>query len=104
MAAIAGNHIILDLSGGNYCMVCAPSTWKPEGEARRQSDARQVLRLLGNSGNSTEPHLHFQVMRGVALRCGGLPYLIDSFELLSGRNPGKRKTLPRQNSASSSGR
>jgi murein DD-endopeptidase MepM/ murein hydrolase activator NlpD len=39
-----------------------------------------VLGLLGNSGNSTEPHLHFQVMdRPSPLGAEGLPYLIDSY-------------------------
>ena len=59
----------------------------------------QVLGLLGNSGNSTEPHLHFQVMDGPApLGSEGLPYLIDAFELRSGRNQGKKENaLPMEN-------
>jgi len=40
----------------------------------------QVLALVGNSGNTTGPHLHFHVMDGLtALGAQGLPYLIDSF-------------------------
>jgi hypothetical protein len=96
---LAGNHIILDLGGGNFCMYAhlQPGSLKvkPGDKVKRG----QVLALLGNSGNSTEPHLHFQVMDSPSpLGAEGLPYLIDSFELLSGRNLGmKENALPMQN-------
>jgi murein DD-endopeptidase MepM/ murein hydrolase activator NlpD len=58
----------------------------------------QVLGLVGNSGNSTEPHLHFQVSNGASpLGSEGVPYVLDAFELLSGPNPGGRENeLPLQ--------
>ena len=47
--------------------------------------AGQVLGLVGNTGNSSEPHLHFQVMdsRGGPSNLGaeGLPYVFDAFRL-----------------------
>ncbi|MFY9732914.1 MAG: M23 family metallopeptidase [Candidatus Acidiferrales bacterium] len=40
----------------------------------------QVIGLVGNTGNSLAPHLHFHVMsRAVALASNGLPYEIDDF-------------------------
>jgi len=40
-----------------------------------------VLGLLGNSGNTDAPHLHFHVMDGPApLASNGLPYEFTSFE------------------------
>jgi murein DD-endopeptidase MepM/ murein hydrolase activator NlpD len=43
----------------------------------------QVLGLVGNSGNSTEPHLHFHVGDAkAALVCEGLPYVFEEFEWL----------------------
>ncbi len=99
LETIAGNHIILDLGGGNYCMYAhlQPGSLrvKPGDRVKRG----QVIGLVGNTGNSTEPHLHFQVMDGPSpLGAEGLPYHIDSFELLSGANAGKKENaLPMQN-------
>jgi murein DD-endopeptidase MepM/ murein hydrolase activator NlpD len=43
----------------------------------------QVLGLVGNSGNSTEPHLHFHVSDANSpLGCEGLPYALSAFEVL----------------------
>ena len=40
----------------------------------------QVLRLLGNSGNTDTPHLHFHVMDGPSpLVANGLPYVFANF-------------------------
>jgi murein DD-endopeptidase MepM/ murein hydrolase activator NlpD len=40
----------------------------------------QVIGLVGTTGNSLVPHLHFHVMsRPIALASNGLPYEIDHF-------------------------
>jgi len=50
-----------------------------EGDKVRRG---QVLGLLGNSGNTDAPHLHFHVIRGTScLASDGVPYVIDSFRL-----------------------
>jgi Peptidase family M23 len=42
----------------------------------------EVLGLVGNTGNSLAPHLHFQLMaEPSSLASNGLPYAIDSFEV-----------------------
>jgi murein DD-endopeptidase MepM/ murein hydrolase activator NlpD len=41
------------------------------------------LGLVGNSGNSTEPHLHFHLSDGNSpLGSEGIPYGYDAFELV----------------------
>jgi murein DD-endopeptidase MepM/ murein hydrolase activator NlpD len=41
----------------------------------------QVLGLVGNSGNSTEPHLHFHMSDGSSpLGSEGIPYALKSFD------------------------
>lgn len=45
--------------------------------------AGQVLALLGSSGNSDAPHLHFHIMDASSpLGSEGLPYGIDAFTQL----------------------
>src|SRR5207249_2295748 len=47
----------------------------------------QVVGLVGNSGNSTEPHLHFQLSDANSpLGTEGLPYALAAFEV-EGRVP-----------------
>jgi len=72
---IAGNHVILDLGSGlfaAYAHLIPGSILVKVGDLVR---AGQVLAKLGNTGNSSEPHLHFQVMnRPDFLASEGLPY------------------------------
>jgi murein DD-endopeptidase MepM/ murein hydrolase activator NlpD len=81
---IGGNFVVLDLGGNRYAFYAhlQPGSLKvkPGDRVRRG----QVLGLVGNSGNSTEPHLHFHVSDGPdSLASEGLPYAIDRFEVAS---------------------
>jgi hypothetical protein len=81
-----GNSVILDLGGGSYALYAhfQPGTIRvQEGDRVKRGD---VLALVGNSGNSLAPHLHFHVMSGpLSLTSNGLPYEVDSFKVI-GRN------------------
>lgn len=59
---IAGNHIILKYSDGVYVCLChlQPNSIIPiEGQRVHKGD---LLACIGHTGNSTFPHLHFQLM------------------------------------------
>lgn len=54
-----------------------PDTLEPQGD---RVTAGQPLGLVGNTGNSLAPHLHFHVMDGPSpLASNGVPYVIDAF-------------------------
>ncbi|MFE9881189.1 M23 family metallopeptidase [Streptomyces sp. NPDC005784] len=57
-----GNHVTVEVAPGRYLLYAhmTPGSLKVR-EGDRVSSG-QVLGLIGNSGNSTTPHLHFQVM------------------------------------------
>jgi len=75
-----GNSVVIDLGDGfcaNYAHFQPGSVRVEVGDRVQPGD---VLGLVGNSGNSLAPHLHFHVMDGASpLAAQGLPYLIDSF-------------------------
>ena len=80
LETVAGNHIVQDLGNGSYALYAhlIPGSTKLKPGDRVVRGAR--IRKVGNSGNSTEPHLHFQVMDGPSpLGSNGLPFAIDHF-------------------------
>ncbi|MEV7425583.1 M23 family metallopeptidase [Streptomyces sp. NPDC091212] len=59
---IVGNHLVLDLGGGTYAMYAHLQRGSLRVRAGDRVREGQVLARCGNSGNSSEPHLHFQLM------------------------------------------
>src|SRR5579885_600339 len=80
LETIAGNNIIEDLGGGRFAAYAhlRPGTIKVKPGERVHSG--QMLARLGNTGNSSEPHLHFQVCDAPAfVDSQGLPFAIRRF-------------------------
>jgi hypothetical protein len=74
---IGGNYVMLDLGGGMFAYYAHLQPGSLRVKAGDRVTRGQVLGLLGNSGNSTEPHLHFQVSQGASpLGSEGVPYAI----------------------------
>lgn len=78
-----GNYVAVDIGYGRYALYghLIPGTIKvkPGDRVRRG----EVLGRLGNSGNSTEPHLHFQISDAPSfLNADGLPYLYERVGVL----------------------
>jgi murein DD-endopeptidase MepM/ murein hydrolase activator NlpD len=82
LETVGGNHVILDLGQGHYAFYAhlQPGSLRVKlGDKVRRG---QVLGLVGNSGNSTEPHLHFHITDANSpLGSEGLPYLLPAFEV-----------------------
>lgn len=79
---VDGNHIVLDLGNGFYGFYAhlqkGSVTVKPGDTVKRG----QVIGKLGNTGNTSAPHLHFHIMTGPSvLGSEGVPYVIDRFSL-----------------------
>ena len=83
-----GNSVVQDLGGGHYALY---AHFQPHSIRVHTGDTvkrGQVLGLVGNSGNSVAPHLHFHVMNSPsALASNGVPYEIDSYRV-TGKTPG----------------
>ncbi|MBE2999999.1 M23 family metallopeptidase [Nocardiopsis sp. HNM0947] len=59
---VLGNHVVLDLGGGVYALYAHLRQGSARVQAGEKVRAGQVLAECGNSGNTSEPHLHFQLM------------------------------------------
>jgi murein DD-endopeptidase len=83
LETVGGNHVILDIGGGHFAFYAhlQPGSLRVKlGDKVRRG---QVVGLVGNSGNSTEPHLHFHIENGSSpLGAEGLPYSLASFEVV----------------------
>jgi len=79
---VDGNHVILDIGDGLYAMYAHMQKGSLQVKPGDQVRRGQVLGKLGNTGNTSAPHLHFQIMGGPsALGSNGVPYIVDAFTL-----------------------
>jgi murein DD-endopeptidase MepM/ murein hydrolase activator NlpD len=81
LETVGGNHVILDIGEGRYAFYAHLKPGSLRVRVGERVKRGQVVGLVGNSGNSTEPHLHFHIMDGTSpLGSEGIPYAIESFE------------------------
>jgi murein DD-endopeptidase MepM/ murein hydrolase activator NlpD len=71
---IAGNYVVIDHGSGEYSVYAHLQPGSVRVKAGNRVTRGAPLGKLGSSGNSTEPHLHFQVCDSPdALSCAGIP-------------------------------
>lgn len=71
---ILGNHVVLDIGDGRYVALAHLRRGSVTVRRGDRVAAGQQIGECGNSGNSSEPHLHVQVMDSASiLRGAGLP-------------------------------
>lgn len=79
---VDGNHVILDLGGGRFAFYAHLKKGSVRVRARERVARGQELGRVGNTGNTSAPHLHLHVMDAPsALAADGLPYVFDRFTL-----------------------
>ena len=80
MQTAGGNHIVVRIGKGRWAFYAhmQPGSMRVrKGDRVRQG---QVLGLLGNTGNTDGPHLHFHIMDGPSpLQSNGLPFVYSRF-------------------------
>jgi murein DD-endopeptidase MepM/ murein hydrolase activator NlpD len=82
LETVGGNHVIIDIGGGRYAFYAHLQPGSLKVKVGDKVTRGQVVGLVGNSGNSTEPHLHFHISDGNSpLGSEGVPYRHD-FELV----------------------
>jgi hypothetical protein len=83
LETIGGNHVIMEIGDGLYAFYAHMQPGSVRVKVGDKVRRGQVLGLLGNTGNSSEPHLHFQICDANSeLGSEGLPYAFASFEML----------------------
>jgi hypothetical protein len=77
-----GNHVVLDHGDGLYSFYAHLQPGSVAVAVGESVGVGEQLGLLGNSGASGAPHLHFHVMRGPSPSgSDGFPFVIDYFQL-----------------------
>lgn len=79
-ASIGGNMMVVDIGGGAFAFYAHFQRDSMKAKVGDRVTKGQVLGLLGNTGNSDAPHLHFHLMDGpVPLYANGLPFVLERF-------------------------
>ena len=77
---LLGNAIVLDLGDGRYATYAHLQLKSVRVKAGDTVRRGQVLGLIGNSGRTDAPHLHFHVSDGKdPLASEGVPFVFDTF-------------------------
>ena len=77
-----GNFVVLQMDNGAYALFAHMQPGSVTVSKGAKVKRGHILGKVGNSGNTSAPHLHFHVMDGPSpLLSNGLPYVIDQFTM-----------------------
>jgi Peptidase family M23 len=84
----SGNHVSLQISPGVWAVYAHLQPGSITVKTGDQVKKGQVIGKLGNSGNSSGPHLHFQLSDGPEITTSNsLPFSLDSYWLAGSVDP-----------------
>jgi len=98
----AGNHVILDHGNGEYSLLAHMQHGSITVRTGDRVVAGQPLGLAGNSGNTSEPHLHYQLQDGPTfpdaecMPAAFLDYLADDTPIARGEPIKGQRIRPRE--------
>ena len=79
---LPGNHVVIGMKGGFSAVYAHLKPGSVRVNVGDKVQAGNVIGLLGNSGASLAPHLHFHIVNGPSpITSDGYPYVIKSFGL-----------------------
>jgi len=77
---IAGNSVLIKHADGEYCLLAHLKRGSVRVRTGQTVKQAQEIGRCGHSGNSTEPHLHFQFQNGkIFYFSSGLPVKFTGF-------------------------
>lgn len=80
LETVAGNYVLLDIGGGRFALYAHLQPQSIKVKVGDKVKLGRVLGLVGNSGNSDLPHLHFHIVNAASpLAAEGVPYVFKSF-------------------------
>jgi murein DD-endopeptidase MepM/ murein hydrolase activator NlpD len=95
LETIGGNHVIMEIGSGLFAFYAHMQPGSLRVKVGDKVKRGQVLGLLGNTGNSSEPHLHFQICSANSeLGSEGLPYAFAAFEVQGKAGEDKLSLFP----------
>jgi len=95
LETVGGNHVIMEIGNGLFAFYAHMQPGSLRVKVGDKVRRGQVLGLLGNTGNSSEPHLHFQICSANSeLGSEGLPYAFASFEVQGKGEGDEMKMFP----------
>ena len=93
-----GNYVTQSLGGGRFATYGHLHTGSVRVSVGQRVKRGQVLGLVGNTGNSSEAHLHLQVTDGPSgFASNGIPFVFHRFQLegrLAGLETGTPSIVP----------
>jgi hypothetical protein len=99
-AHAAGNHVVLDLGRGEYAVLAHLRRGSVAVHAGQRVEAGAAIGRCGNSGNTSEPHLHFHLQdapdfgEGEGLPAAFVNYVADGKRVARGE-PVRGQTIAR---------
>lgn len=103
IAAVAGNHVVIEVrTGGPYVLVAHLRQGSLSVSAGQRVEVGEQIGACGNTGNSTQPHVHLQAVDSLDWEhAQAVPILFRSFRSLTrgidvlDALPGEAETISR---------